>query len=119
MGWGPGPIAEKLGLFVPSHESSSVEVTVDEIITIQFIVKEKMVFNITLRHVSIRPEALDEFVSFTIVDEMETIELRISLSCPYSGEYGLKIDVCAEDTQENACNYLVQTGKEKTREVFY
>ena len=119
VGWGPGPLAETLGLFVPSHENGVIEISEDEETMIQFFLKKVIQVEVVMFHTESKDTPLRQFVHYKILELRETYELRIVVLYPGKGEYALKIDVLSGQTNlmENACNYLVHTGKERSHEV--
>ena len=119
VGWGPGPVAERLGLFVPSHVNGIINVTKDEETVLQFILKRVIQVKVEMYHTETRETSLSRFIHYKIVELKETVELRIVILCPGKGEYAIKIDALSRKTNimENACNYLVHTQKERPHEV--
>ena len=119
VGWGPGPIAESLGLYVPSHVCGTITVTSDEETVLQFILKRKIQVQVEMVHAEIEEEILSRFLHYQVVELRDTIELRVVILCPGKGEYAVKIDALNGKTKrmENACNYLVHTQKERPHEV--
>lgn len=119
VGWGPGPVAERLGFFVPSHDNSVIDVTKDEETVLQFILKRMMKIKVAMYHTERTEASLSKFVHHKILELREAFELRIVIFCPGKGEYAIKIDALSRETNitENACNYLVHTRKERPHEV--
>ena len=119
VGWGPGPVAESLGLFVPSHDTGVIDVSEDEETMIQFFLKKMLQVEVVLFHTQAKDTPLNQFVHYKILELKDTFELRIVILYPGKGEYALKIDVLTSQTElmENACNYLVHTEKERPHEV--
>ena len=119
VGWGPGPVTESLGLFVPSHDSGVIDLPENGEIMIQFFLKKLLQVEVLLFHTQAKDILLDQFVHYKTLELKDTFELRIVILYPGKGEYALKIDVLSSQTElmENACNYLVHTDKEKPHEV--
>lgn len=121
VGWGPGPVAESLGLFVPSHDTGVIDVSEEEETMIQFFLKKLLKVEVVLFHTQAKDTPLNQFVHYKILELKDTFELRIVILYPGKGEHALKIDVLTSQTElmENACNYLVHTEKKRPHEDFY
>lgn len=119
VGWGPGPVAESLGLFVPSHENGVIDISENEETMIQFILKRMTEVQVEMYHAETTEKALNKFVHYRLIELREAYELRIVILYPGKGEHAIKIDILSSKTNmmENACNYLVHTRKERPHEV--
>ncbi|XP_045216175.2 uncharacterized protein LOC123566288 [Mercenaria mercenaria] len=119
VGWGPGPISENVGLYVPSHVESEVLVTEEEDTIIYFILQNKIKVNAALHHCILESNELQKFVEISTVEIGDILTLQIRLMYPGKGEFGLKINVKNHQMDVNACNYILHTGQKRPFESFY
>lgn len=117
VGWGPGPISESLGLFVPSHVESEVNVSEDEDTIIYFILHTKLNATAELQHCKMATDDIQEFVDTCIVAIGDILTLQIKLSYPGNGEFGLRINVSHQREMINACNYILHGVPKRPFEV--
>lgn len=117
VGWGPGPVSENLGLYVPSHVESEVNVNDEEDTIIYFILLEKLNVTVELRHCTMDSNNLQEFVETNTIKIGDVITQQIRVMYPGTGEFGLKIDVFRQQMNVNACNYIIHTSNKRPFEV--
>ncbi|KAL4227720.1 hypothetical protein ACF0H5_013155 [Mactra antiquata] len=121
VGWGPGPISESLGLFVPSLTESSLNIAEFEEALLYFVVQEKMFVQSELHHCKIGKDKLKPFVETHIIEKEKILTLQIIVRCPGGAptDFGLKILVQKHGELINACNYMVQTRKQRIMESYH
>ena len=116
-GWGPGPITQELGLYVPSHTSSLIYVSKVEPEHVYFVLLKPLDVNVRLVDLSHTRDELSEFVHSDVETVNDVLLFRTVITHPGKGEYALRMEINVGDRLVDACNYLVHTRKDRPFEV--